>query len=413
MLVAGNANIEQTLRSKSTISGNNLIISYSEFTDDEKAIIGEDTLSDIQDYAIYFDLDQNGMGYNNLIYMGIVLGDLQERKKVESCSFNTLLIEEPEAHLHPQLQDLVFDFFKRVSSNRNASTSLVQVFVTSHSPILASRANIDNINVIYHDEARQIRVTALKNCPLEENHKEDLRRYLDVTKSQLFFSKGVILVEGISEALLLPIFAQRMSRRLDQNAIEVVNISGTAFEPFALLFNYLNNGDKYQKEKRLNIRAAIITDDDRCTSKEDPNRINEDMDAEEILEKLANGFISPRAERATSLEGGNLIVKKAYKTFEFELARAEDNLKVLLPALHSVHPRIADNLTNLFEEINNSELKAVYFWLACKDTKAEFAQRLAALLQELDEDGKPTHEFIIPKYIEDVIKHVALVETDK
>lgn len=406
-MIARNCDIEQILNGKSSIIGNNVYVSISEITEQEKQAIGDEIFSELIEQTIYFELDQNGMGYNNLIYMGTVLGDLQELKKIETCSYNSLLIEEPEAHLHPQLQDLVFDFFRKVCStnNVNAAQSLVQVFVTSHSPTLASRADIDSINLIYRDGMEQVNITALRTCPLEPNHKDDLRRYLDVTKSQLFFSRGVIFVEGISEALLIPVFARRVNRRLDQNAVEVVNISGTAFEPFALLFN---NSDV---NNRINFRSAIITDDDRCTSKDDINRINDEMEVEEIVQKLPLGLISPRAERARNLEGGNLIVKSAYKTFEFEMAMIEQNLVVLLSVLEIIHPRKVSELRKILEGIDDTMVRATYFWLACKDVKAEFAQRLATTLSQQDQQGNPIVQFVIPQYIVDVIEYVAVVDT--
>lgn len=407
-IIAENPSVEQTLIGKTTITGNDVYISISDITEQEKTSIGPEVFSELLEHIIYFELDQNGMGYNNLIYMGTVLGDLQELKKVETCSYNTLLIEEPEAHLHPQLQNLVFDFFKRVCSNQNGGTvqNLVQVFVTSHSPTLASRADIDSIQLIYRNEEDNVIVTGLKNCPLLPSHKDDLRRYLDTTKSQLFFSRGVIFVEGISEALLFPIFASRLKRKLDQNAVEVVNIDGTAFEPFALLFNDTD------ANKRINIRSAIMTDDDRCTLKNDENRITDEMSPEDILIRLPKGVVSPRAKNALSFQKGNLIVRTAYKTFEYELAMIDQNLSPLISALSSVHPRKAAELTELFKTIEDVNLKAVHLWLACKDAKAEFAQRLATILSEQDPQGNFVVQFTVPQYITEVIEHVAVIQTN-
>jgi len=131
-----------------------------------------------------------------------------------------------------------------------------------------------------------------KNIPINSKHKKYLERFLDVTKSQLFFARGVILVEGISEALLLPVFASIMDLNkdkynLDKSGVEVINIGGVAFEPFAKLFN---NQDV---SKNLNIRCALVTDDDR--------------DEE--------GNISARAEKAKSLKSDNLLVLLAKKNF--------------------------------------------------------------------------------------------------
>ena len=333
-----------------------------------------------------------------------------------------MLIEEPEAHLHPQLLDLVFNFLGRVSKKTDPPP--IQLFITSHSPTLTSRADLDSLIMLYeHEESRK--ALPLNKCPLEPSHKADLQRYLDVTKSQLFFAKGVILVEGISEALLLPIFAQRLDRCLDQNAVEIVNVSGTSFTPFARLFN------AECPEARIEIPCGILTDDDRSTAKDDPYRLtDQDVnisfagktqdDAPEIRQKLDSirsklqqGEESARASNARRLENGNLLVKVAYKTFEYELARILENIPPMLEALEKIHPNIVKGIRALFhDESFDSDHKAICVWLAIKAAKAEFAQRLAALLEENDDTTEqPVRHFIIPRYIRNVIEHVAPVET--
>ena len=93
------------------------------------------------DYS--FELFQNGLGYNNLLYMSTVLGDMSLEKEEILC--NLFLIEEPEAHLHPQLQNLIHNFFEE--SYKDSSN--IQVIYTSHSPTLVSRIAVDNINVLF------------------------------------------------------------------------------------------------------------------------------------------------------------------------------------------------------------------------------------------------------------------------
>jgi putative ATP-dependent endonuclease of OLD family len=80
------------------------------------------------DSILPFEIYQNGLGYNNLIYISTVLGDVFERKSREKESFISLFIEEPEAHLHPQLQDILFNFLKKTTEKN------IQIFITSHSP---------------------------------------------------------------------------------------------------------------------------------------------------------------------------------------------------------------------------------------------------------------------------------------
>ena len=90
---------------------------------------------------ISHDISLNGLGYNNLLHMATSLGDLQENPSDEEI--RVLLIEEPEAHLHPQLLELLFDFFRKANID-----SKIQIFMTSHSPSLVAKADLDDIHII-------------------------------------------------------------------------------------------------------------------------------------------------------------------------------------------------------------------------------------------------------------------------
>jgi len=93
-----------------------------------------------------FEIYQNGLGLNNLIYMATVLGDLIERRKADIEAYIALLIEEPEAHIHPQLQNVLFEYFKKMEKKN------IQVFITSHSPTITAKTNLDNTIVLYSKE---------------------------------------------------------------------------------------------------------------------------------------------------------------------------------------------------------------------------------------------------------------------
>src|SRR5690606_31968744 len=137
-----------------------------------------------------FELHQNGLGYNNLLFMSAVLGDMSLNKS--GIHLNLFTIEEPEAHLHPQLQELIHSFFDRKHRN---SSSEIQVIYTSHSPTLVSRIGINSINLLFEDRYN-IRCYPLASANLEETDQNYLEKFLDVTKSQMFFAKGILFVEG-------------------------------------------------------------------------------------------------------------------------------------------------------------------------------------------------------------------------
>ena len=327
-----------------------------------KKLIGTDHSS-----QQYFEIWQNGLGLNNLIYTAAVLGDIKQKKDIFKEEYNLLLIEEPEAHLHPQLQNTYFNYLKKLDQNDD-----FQIIVTSHSPTIAAKTDLNLLTILKNDE-NCICSTQICKIDLDDNNLKFLQKFLDVTKSQLFFANGVILVEGISEALLIPIFSRILGEQYDveRNGIEVVNINGVAFEHFAKLFN---SDDK----KRLESRCAIVTDDD------------EGKDGAEERVKKIEGY-----------ESGNLESKIGKKTFEYELFINNSNNQCLLDIIESLHPI-------KFKEINDSSIDLeergdiLVTTLSNSQNKSEFAYLLAI---ELEKDNK-FHNFVVPSYIENAIKFV-------
>lgn len=311
--------------------------------------------------ASHFSIAQNSLGYNNLLYIATVLGDIVERHHRSPQAFAALLIEEPEAHLHPHWQNTLFQYLQGLKDRG------VQVFISSHSPTITAKSDIDSLVTLCRS-GEAVTATPLRRLPLDSDNKKHLQRFLDVTKSQLFFSRSVILVEGISEALLLPTFATIMGAQfnLDKHGVEIVNIDGVAFEPFALLFNNASVG------LRLPIRCALLTDDDRS----------------------ASGTRSARAECAEKLRGGNLEVFMAAVTFEHELYIANEAL--LLREYQLLHKR-----TDLaFEGGSHERATAFVDKLKSNQDKAVFAQHLAQKLQ----DATTAASFIVPDYIQRTIR---------
>jgi putative ATP-dependent endonuclease of OLD family len=318
----------------------------------------------------HFDLHQNGLGSNNLIYTATILGDLTQRKELEKEMYIALLIEEPEAHLHPQLQNLFFQYLNKLDTEMG-----FQIFITSHSPTITAKADLKSV-IVLQNQGNKIHSTSICNSGLSEENRKYLHKFLDVTKSQLFFATGAILVEGISEALLLPIMSKIMGTQydIDKAGVELVNLNGVAFDHFANLFN------NPEEAMRLKSRCAILTDDDR---------------------NIVTDEISSRAAIAQGLEGNNLKVFLAEVTFEFELFIAGDNKKLLLEIFNEMHPTSASRIvadTDIKKHALNFLEKVI-----SNKAKSELSHRLALKLSTEEEARK---NFTIPEYIQNAIKSV-------
>ncbi len=321
-----------------------------------------------EDKQKYFELYQNGLGYNNLIYIATVLGDLKRQKELEKEAYVALLIEEPEAHLHPQLQNIFFSYLNKLNEIG------FQIFISSHSPTITAKADLDSL-IVLQEQENEITSLSIKKSNLREENKKYLRKFLDVTKCQLFFANGVILVEGISEALLIPIFSKIIGQdySIEKKGIELINLNGVAFEHFARLFN------SDDPDLRLNCRCAILTDDDRNT----------------------DGEIASRAANAKSLEKGFLKVLLAEKTFEIELFKSGNNKDILLDIFQEMHPITAGRIEEgaSMEEHADNFLEKVNL----NKAKSELAHRLAI---RLESDPRTRDGFSVPDYITDAIKWV-------
>ena len=340
---------------------------------------------------INFFIKQNGLGYNNILSMAT---EMSNSKQIETDDFVLMLLEEPEAHLHPQLLYLLNDFLQE---NNN-----MQIILTSHSPTLISRFKIDKLIVLQQIKDK-IKISNLSKINFENGEQEIIERYLDVTKSQMFFAKGIIFVEGITEALLINEFSKILNRNLDKYAVEIVNINGVDFEPFAKIFQIENN------KNLLNTKCSIITDDDRCTNPNNKDsfikkeeigaytKISEE-DLIEINNKLKYGDMSDRAKKIIEYSKNNIKVVTAKKTFEYEMAKIQENREIMLEILNEIHPQIY-NLIEPYKETDSDELFATRMWIAIKDSKSEFAQKL---LNKIIQGNK----FVVPNYIEEAIKHV-------
>lgn len=351
-----------------------------------------------------FELYQNGLGYNNLLYMSAVLGDMAIEKG--GVYQNLLLVEEPEAHLHPQLQELVHNFL--LDANKNDSN--IQIIYTSHSPTLASKIDIENINLLYEYGHKKY-CLPFSQTNLTEENKKYLQRYLDVTKSQMFFARGILFVEGISEAILLPAMAKALDRPFEKYAVELVNVDSVAFAPFV---NLLSS----DKVNTCFSKVSIITDDDRCAKKNENDYIDKNYDyddiSSEIVTNLQNGQPSDRCNDLTTLcSGAGINVFTASKTLEYALCCSEDNIYHMIEALKKCYTSLGPRLEAKIALLSSLSEKAACIWLfirardKCKGEVAQYISQVICDQHELKKNGKQIEkEFVIPEYLKKAIYSV-------
>lgn len=351
-----------------------------------------------------FELYQNGLGYNNLLFMSAVLGDMAIEKG--GVYQNLLLVEEPEAHLHPQLQELVHNFL----SDANKNDGNIQIIYTSHSPTLASKMDIENINLLY-DYGHKKYCLPFSQTNLTEENKKYLQRYLDVTKSQMFFARGILFVEGISESILLPAMAKALDRPFEKYAVELVNVDSVAFTPFVKLLSS-------DKVKTCFSKVSIITDDDRCTKKNEEDYIDKNFDYDDIsstvVVNLQNGKPSDRCNDLTALcTGAGINIFTAIKTLEYALCCSEDNVYHMIEALKTCYTDLGPKLETKVESLSQLSEKAACVWLfirtrdKCKGAVAQYISQVINDQHELRKKGEHIQrEFIIPDYLKNAIYSV-------
>lgn len=265
------------------------------FNDNGQASNAELKTSDIQLKAILESLSLDapeinpGLGELNLLF---IAAELLLLKDDTDGGLKLALIEELEAHLHPQAQLRLISYLQNEYNEND-----VQIIISTHSPILASKINLKNLILMKNGTGFDL---AEGMTGLQKGDYLFLQRFLDSTKANLFFAKGIIMVEGDAENILVPILADILGYPLEKYGISIANVGSTAFLRYSGIMVRKDGAD-------IGIPVSVITDCDVRPYDVDPTtkeKIFNEKEAESAQAKKAKdrkytnssvrGFTSPR-----------------------------------------------------------------------------------------------------------------------
>ncbi|WP_437271571.1 ATP-dependent nuclease [Staphylococcus aureus] len=316
-------------------------------------------------------LEDLSLGGANLIYITLKLLEYEFYQKQEEKAAHFLLIEEPEAHIHTHVQKTLFEKYHFENT---------QVIITTHSTHISSASKIDSMNILIKERG-STRVCQPSNG-LDTATCNKIERYLDATRSTLLFAKGVILVEGDAELILIPsMFKSVFGINLDEIGISIINMSSTVFEHIANLFNDL----------RIHRKCAIVTDLDEAIETL-PQDSNDDTPEQKTMRNSQEAG-EKRKKLLDEKYDSNPWVQIFYTqhTFEVDFAINMNTLAIknVLPIIYKEQRCIDKSM----DELNSDDERFVgkeALRLAKKEGKGWFALLISDEL---------TYETNIPEYI--------------
>ncbi len=387
-------------------------------------------------YAIGIEVPAtyNGLGYNNLIYMSLLLAKMQADSSIAYMKRNAkvltfLAVEECEAHLHPAMQYKFLQFLQDNKTNGHVR----QIFMTTHSTQIASAVKLDDLICLTSPKLGQIdvgypRVIYNGNNANEVKSKQYVQRFLDATKADMFFANRLIFVEGVAEELLLPVFAKYLGKNLTDEHVLVVNMGGRYFNHFLKLFD-TNNA------YAINKKIVCLTDIDPCRKKNLPNADYEACYPYEYNIDTVNYNYMHHAETEVAQYASHPNIRfyrqdpMCGKTLEYDIMRENPNCELLLTDsvsnISEIKAMMAErNLNDMIDKLRKSDANTriktsidASGWTDEEKRKAILASRYlnsvskgsnalelnVALMTNLEKPEADRIEFHVPQYIVDAL----------
>ena len=251
-----------------------------------------------------------GLGSQNLLF---IASELLNLDRSNWSGLRLGLIEELEAHLHPQAQLRLVECLQKFIEDKKNEKKDIQFILSTHSPNLGSKIKLKNLIICSNNEVFPM-LDDNKHTKLGRSDYSFLQRFLDVTKANLFFAKGVILVEGWSEELFLPVLAEKIEINLTQKGVSIVNVGGVTFLRYASIF-------QREDGKEMDIPVAVVTDLDVKPDKEnlpEGGKTKKGIVAERKRKKYdgqrVKAFISPHWTFEYCIASSDILRKLFYKS---------------------------------------------------------------------------------------------------
>lgn len=340
------------------------------------SLTGNDLIDILRQLDLVLEKNKSGLGSLNLLCVAAELLLFLEEKQ----GLKLTIIEEPEAHLHPQYQLRMLDYIK-------SKESFGQFILTTHSITLASNIPLENLIILKGTKAFPMNADSTECSSSDYTF---LQRFLDATKANLFFARGVILVEGDAENLLIPEIARVIDRPLHEYGVSVVNVGCTAYKRYAKVF-------QRKDRQKMGIPVAIVTDlDVRSIEyyKDDP-----DEDRKKKIFIVSEAVRSALTEKCPSVDFTELpeYVKSKSEMNEFLTGHKKDGARVVkTEERKNVNKYYEENVTEItpeaiayFRRKKEEELSGLYpegdiKLFAAKHWTLEYEIARSSLFKELD-----------------------------
>lgn len=359
-----NSNILPTLKVVSSIR-------FDNFMDGNAKVMYSDEFGE-------FSENHNGLGYSKLIYTVLQLSFFLENIKNSEpvAGTNLIFIEEPEAHLHPQMQEIFIKYVSQFIEDKGLRDVSVQIVITTHSSHIIAESGFSGIRyfrVNAHEGTLKSEVKDMNVCfsHLDISSRKFLEKYMQLRPCDMFFADKVIMIEGATERLLMPLMLKKMSdnSRIDREYISIIEAGGAHAFKFKEMLEFIG------------VPTLIITDIDSGNPETNRSKCRTDLDGaittNSTLNRLFTGmFINENPPAKSEKCKDNLTVKylqelaaekKVFKNIRVAYQIPENEkypagrsfeeafIKANLPIIITEKNNFESNIKSKIKNINNQE----------------------------------------------------------